>query len=96
MMARLGTACLLMLGVLWGCALFPIGEAECKPPSWQQRGYDDGFGGAPPQDLRLVKECRERFGVEVPQKAYLAGYREGYIEYERLHPSGNGMRPKGR
>jgi hypothetical protein len=83
MMARLGTACLLMPGVLWSCALFPISEAECKPPSWRERGYDDGFGGHPPQDLRLAKECR-RFGVEVSEADYLAGYGLGRWEWEGL------------
>ena len=82
MMPRFRIACLL-LGLLCGCAFFPLSEAECKPPSWQQRGYDDGFSGAPPQDIRLSQECR-RFGVEMPDKDYHAGYREGRFEWERL------------
>lgn len=82
-MVRLRIACLLMLGVLWGCALFPISEAECKPPSWHQRGYDDGFGGHPRQDLRLASECR-RFGVAVPQEEYLAGHHLGRLEWEGM------------
>src|SRR5687767_14828013 len=28
--------------LLSGCAIFPLSEADCRPPSWQQRGYDDG------------------------------------------------------
>lgn len=82
-MTRIGTVCLLTLGTVWGCALWPISEAECKPESWHQRGYDDGFGGHPPQDLRLANECR-RFGVEVSEKDYLAGYHVGRLEWERL------------
>lgn len=81
-MARSGIACLLMLGMLWSCALFPISEAECKPPSWQQRGYDDGFSGAPPQDIRLAKEC-SRFGIPVSEKDYLGGWQAGRLERER-------------
>jgi hypothetical protein len=67
-----------------GCALFPLSEADCRPASWQQRGYDDGYGGHPPQDLRLVEECRRRFGIQVPQDEYLQGWRDGHDEWYRL------------
>jgi hypothetical protein len=82
-MARFRIGCLLLLGVLCGCALWPIPEAECKGVNWRQRGYDDGYGGHPRQDLRLAKECR-RFGVEVSEQDYLAGYGSGRWEWERL------------
>jgi len=73
-----------LLGMLLSaCALFPISEAECRPTSWQQRGYDDGYFGHLPQDIRLTQEC-ERFGVLVAQADYLAGWRAGYDEYDRL------------
>ena len=75
---------LLILPVVASCALFPLSEAECKPPSWRDRGYTDGFGGAFAQDLRLVPGCRERYGVTVNTEAYFEGYREGYAEYDRL------------
>ena len=75
-----------MAALLGGCALFPLGEADCKGVNWYQRGYDDGYFGAPRGDLRFTKECRERFGVDIRQDEYLEGYRQGYIEYERLHP----------
>lgn len=74
---------LLLLVALGGCALWPIGEAECRSMNWQQRGYADGFGGHPPQDLRLARECG-RFGVRVPEAEYLAGWRAGYDEWYRL------------
>jgi hypothetical protein len=57
---------ILLALLLSGCAIFPLSEADCRPASWQQRGYDDGYFGNPPQDLRLVQECR-RFGVQVAQ-----------------------------
>jgi hypothetical protein len=38
-----------------GRALWPISEAECTVASWQQRGYADGYGGHPPQYLRLAR-----------------------------------------
>jgi hypothetical protein len=57
---------------LGGCALAPLSEAECKP------------AGAPPQDLRMGPECRRLYGVEVPQEEYLAGWRDGHDEWDRL------------
>lgn len=69
--------------LLSGCALAPLSEADCRPPSWKQRGYDDGYFGNPPQDLRLIQECR-RFGVAVPQNEYLDGWRDGHDEWDRL------------
>lgn len=70
--------------MLAGCAVFPLGEADCKGVNWRQRGYADGFGGHPRQDMRLVPECRERFGVEIPREEYLEGWRAGYDEWYRL------------
>lgn len=68
---------------LSGCAVWPLGEADCKGVNWQQRGYDDGFGGHPPQYLRLAREC-PRFGVEVPEAEYFKGWRAGHDEWDRL------------
>jgi len=78
--ARLAAVALLLLS---GCALFPVSEADCRPASWRQRGYDDGYFGNPPQDMRLIQECR-RYGISVPQSEYLAGWRDGYDEWYRL------------
>ena len=69
--------------LLSGCALFPISEAECRPASWQQRGYDDGYFGHFPQDIRLAQECG-RYGIQVAQADYLSGWRAGHDEYDRL------------
>jgi hypothetical protein len=33
---------------------------------------------------RLASECNSRYGVTVPQAQYLAGWRDGYDEYDRL------------
>jgi hypothetical protein len=79
MMRALPLFCLLVAG----CAVFPLSEADCRPASWQQRGYDDGYFGNLPQDLRLVPEC-QRFGIQVAQDEYLAGCRAGYDEWDRL------------
>ena len=78
MIARLGLVLLLS-----GCALVPLTEADCRPASWTQRGYDEGYFGNPPQDMRLAQECA-RFGIRVPADEYLAGWRDGYDEWDRL------------
>lgn len=77
------------LGVLAlaGCALFPLSEADCRPSSWRSAGYADGFSGAHPQDLRLVPECRERYGVEVNRDEYLKGWADGHDEWDRTQGS---------
>jgi hypothetical protein len=72
------------LGLAGGCALFPLGEADCKVADWRQRGYEHGFAGALPQDMRLIPECRERFGLEIAREDYLAGWRDGYNEWDRI------------
>jgi len=74
----------LLLAPLGACALFPLGEAECKVADWRGRGYEHGYRGQPRQDLRLAQECRERFGVEVAEIEYLAGWRDGHNEWDRL------------
>jgi hypothetical protein len=78
-------ACTLLAAAwLGGCALFPLSEAECRGVDWRSQGYADGFGGHPRQDMRLVPECRERFGVEVNREEYLAGWDAGHDEWYRL------------
>ena len=74
---------LLILPLLAGCALFPLTEADCRPASWRERGYNDGYFGNLPQDMRLAQECR-RYGIEVANSDYLAGWRDGYDEWYRL------------
>jgi Protein of unknown function (DUF2799) len=51
--------------------------------NWRERGYDDGFGGHPPQDLRLASACG-RVGIRVSESEYLEGWRAGYDEWYRL------------
>ena len=73
------TACLLA-----GCALFPLEQSDCVGVDWRERGYADGLSGAHPQDMRLVEECRRRYAVDVPQNEYLAGWRDGHDEWDRV------------
>ena len=77
--------------VLAGCALFPLTEADCRPPSWRQRGYDDGFSGSFAQDLRFIRECG-RMGIAIDRDEYLAGWAEGHNEWDRLIGSRARMR----
>ena len=80
-MMRIALICMLLLG---GCALFPLSEADCRPASWYQRGYDDGFGGNYRQDLRYTQECAARYSAQVPTEEYLDGWRDGHREWDRL------------
>jgi len=72
--------------LLCGCALVPLKEADCRPASWRDKGYNDGYFGNPPQDMRLAQEC-QRFGVQVAQGEYLEGWRDGYDEWYRRQGS---------
>jgi len=67
--------------LLCGCAAFPVSEADCRAMNWYQRGYDDGYFGHPPQDLRLAKACSP---ITISQDRYLAGWRVGHDEWDRL------------
>jgi hypothetical protein len=73
----------LVLLLVGGCALFPLSEADCRPASWRQRGYDDGYFGNFPQNMRLAQECGRR-GIQVAEAEYLEGWRVGYDEWDRL------------
>ena len=73
----------LLVLILGGCALFPLSEADCRPASWRQRGYDDGYFGNNPQIMRMAQECG-RMGIQVAEAEYLAGWRDGYDEWDRL------------
>ena len=74
---------LILLSLLGGCAAFTVSEADCRAMNWQQRGYDDGFGGHPPQDLRLVQQC-SRYRVVVAEADYSRGWAAGNDEHIRL------------
>jgi hypothetical protein len=70
-----------LLLALTGCAAFSLSEADCRGMNWYQRGYDDGYFGHPPQDLRLAAQCSP---VEISDVQYLAGWRAGHDEWDRL------------
>lgn len=70
-MTRVAAFLFLILG---GCAV------DCTTSDWQARGYGDGYGGHPPQDLRLLRYC----GTQVSQADYLKGYALGQDEHIRL------------
>jgi Protein of unknown function (DUF2799) len=78
LMRRLALACLLALGA---CASFS--ESECRSMDWRARGYEDGYFGNRPQDLRLAQVCG-RYGVRVPEAEYFAGWRDGHDEWDRI------------
>jgi len=71
------TALLALVVALCGCA------ADCTSPDWQARGHQDGYGGHPPQDLVLARQCG-RLGVQISQADYLKGWEVGHDEHVRL------------
>jgi Protein of unknown function (DUF2799) len=73
-----------LLALLSGCALFPLQEADCKGVNWESRGYADGYAGHPQQYSRLSSECKQRFGIDVPEAEYFKGWRAGHDEWDRL------------
>jgi hypothetical protein len=64
---------LLVLALLAGCA------TDCRDLNWRSRGYADGLGGHPPQDLRIGRDCPGFL-----HEPYLEGWRAGYDEWYRL------------
>jgi hypothetical protein len=81
-MARAALVCTLVL--LAGCTLLPLSEADCKSDDWRSRGYADGYAGHPRQDMRLIPECRSRYGLEIDRAHYLEGWARGHDEWDRL------------
>jgi hypothetical protein len=51
--------------------------------NWQQLGYDHGFGGHPPQDLRVAQQC-SKYRVVVEEADYARGWAAGNDEHIRL------------
>jgi hypothetical protein len=69
--------------LLAGCAAFDLSEADCRGANWHERGERDGFGGHPPQIVRLTQQCA-RHGVTVAEADYLKGWALGHDEWDRL------------
>lgn len=79
------SALILLVTLLAGCAGSLHSEADCRSAAadWRARGYNDGYFGNPPQDMRLQYDCAAH-GVQVAQADYLAGWKDGYDEFDRL------------
>ena len=69
-MARCAAAVLVAL--VAGCA------ADCTNANWRSRGYNDGYFGHPPQDLRLGRVC-----PGFADSSYMEGWRAGHDEWDR-------------
>jgi hypothetical protein len=72
--------CLPLL-LLAACA--SLTEADCRSMDWYRRGYDDGYFGNPPQDIRLAGQCAAH-GVRISESRYAEGWRAGHDEWDRL------------
>ncbi|HVJ12027.1 MAG TPA: DUF2799 domain-containing protein [Burkholderiales bacterium] len=76
-MKRLVPVLLLSLA---GCA--PIGEAECRSTDWYALGEIEGrIYGMRPRIDQYADQCG-RHGVQPGEKEYMAGWLEGYREWE--------------
>lgn len=71
---------LMICFLLAGCAL---SESDCRSANWYLRGERDGYGGHPPQDMRLAQQCA-RYGIAVAEADYRRGWATGHDEHERL------------
>ena len=74
---------ILVTVLLSGCAGFIYSESDCRSADWRSRGYDHGYFGNPPQIARVQYDCGS-YGIEVPDTEYLAGWKDGYDEWDRL------------
>jgi hypothetical protein len=69
---------LLACALLSGCASFT--EQECRTANWYYLGEQDALiHGLQPQINKMAHQC-QKFGVQVPEKDYMAGWYEGERE----------------
>lgn len=82
-MRRLVTAAALMLGVaaLSGCET--MSEGQCLAGDWTGQGYRDGQGGQLSSRLDSHAQACARHGVTPDAGAYVAGWRQGVIQFCR-------------
>ena len=59
-----------------------MSEADCRTTNWYALGeYEGRFFGMRPQIDQYAYQC-SRHGVQPVEKEYMAGWLEGYREYE--------------
>lgn len=73
------SALLALLVLLAGCV--SMSEQECRSADWYKLGYRDGDSyGLRPQVDAYAAQC-SRAGINADEKAYLAGWVDGYREW---------------
>jgi hypothetical protein len=78
---------LVACALLSGCATFT--EHECRTVNWYHLGEEDALThGLQPQINQIAFQC-QKFGVQVPEKDYMAGWYDGARE-RAVRMSGNG------
>ena len=79
---------LLAAALLGGCA--SMSEPECRGTDWYKLGERDGLiYGMRPQIDQYAYQC-SRYGVQPPEKDYMAGWVDGYREHQmRIQDSPN-------
>ena len=78
-MRHLAIACLL----LGGCA---AAESDCRTGDWYALGERDATLGRRPQIDRYAEQC-PRYGVQVAESDYLAGWSIGYSKTSFRQPN---------
>ena len=63
-----------------GCA--SMTESQCRSANWYEQGQSDGLLGQQAKIDTYAYQCRQ-FGVQPAEKDYLAGWTDGYAEYNR-------------
>jgi hypothetical protein len=60
-----------------------MGEAECRGTDWYALGEIEGrIYGMRPRIDQYAYQCAP-YGVQPPEKEYMAGWLEGYREFEK-------------
>jgi hypothetical protein len=75
---RSTSALLLACSLLAGCSTFT--EQDCRTSNWHHLGEQDALThGLQPQINQIAFQC-QKFGVQVPETAYMAGWTAGERE----------------
>ena len=75
------TAWISILAVLMSAGCVSMDAGQCRAADWYQLGYRDGDTyGLRPQIDQYAQQCKTH-GVEVTEERYLAGWVDGYREW---------------
>jgi hypothetical protein len=74
------TRALLVLAVCSAAGCAGMSESQCRSADWRAAGMRDALSyGLRPQFDQYTHQCAV-YGVQIPEKDYMAGWREGDAE----------------